>query len=240
MAKRLFTCGLAAAALTFALAARAAPPEPPERAVAQLRVEVDELSAAVADERRRAQDRLQALRVERAELERQLRLEQVRARTHQLEDRSQARLAPIRGALELAQGYVQHTLPFEREARLRVLESIRADLAATHPDPSTALSRLWRFVEEEEALGREVSRAQQPIELEGARQLVDVVRLGMAAMYFRTADGALGWARPAQGGWTFERLQDPTAQAAVASLFMAFDQNRRFGPQRLVMPQVQR
>lgn len=214
-------------------------------------MEVDELSASVSDERRRAQDRLQALRVERADLERQLRLEQVRARTltnlqeedraraDHLENQTQDRIEPIRAALGLARAYVNDNLPFERERRLRLLDSIQVDLAATHPDPSSALSRLWRFVEEEEALGREVSRTQQAIELAGVRQLVDVVRLGMAVMYFRTADGEYGWARHDTKGWTFELLRDPTAQAAVAAVFQSFDQNRRFGPQSLVMPEVQ-
>lgn len=248
MASRFATFWLVAGVLLGAPAARAAPPEAPELVVARLRVEVDELSASIADERRRAQERLQGLRVERAELERQLRLEQVRARTlarieaqdharaDALDDTSAARLEPIREALALAESYVQDTLPFEREGRLRVLAAIRADLAASRPDPSNALSRLWRFVEEEEALGREVSRAQQPVSLDGERQLVDVVRLGMAAMYLRTAAGEYGWAKRGPAGWGFERLHDPAPKAAVAALFASFDENRRFGPQHLVMP----
>jgi hypothetical protein len=239
--------GLLFLLLSAPAALTAAPPSAAAQ-VGALRTEIDGLAHRVEAERRRAQDTLAALRAERAELQRQLRLAEVRAQTiarveadHRaradgLEGDSEARLAPLRRAVHAAEAYVQSTLPFKTGARLEQLSLIRRDLAALHPDPGLALSRLWRFVEEEEALAREVGRTQQPIELDGARQLVDVARIGMALLYFRTASGKLGWARLDGAGWRFERVTTDTGRGAIAAVFEAFDHNRTFGPQSLLLP----
>ncbi len=233
---------------TVALAATAHAETAAEK-VARLRTNVDELSHRVDAERRRSQDALSALRAERAELERQLRLEEVRAATlaqveaeHRaradgLEGKSLERLTPVRQAVAAAKAYVKRTLPFKQRERLRRLERIESDLAASHPDPSNALARLWRFVEEEEALAREVGLFQQPVSVGGQRQLVDVARVGMALLYIRTADERHGQARRTADGWTFELVTDPVGERAIAAVFAALDANRTFGPQPLLVPE---
>ncbi len=217
--------------------------------VARLRAAVDDLAQRVDTERRSTQEALVALRAERAELKRQLRLEAVRAATidqvhaeHRaradgLEGESLERMEPVRQAVAVAKAYVLRTLPFLRQERLRTLSRIKSDLAATHPDPSSALSRLWRFVEEEEALAGEVGLFQQPVTIDGTRQLVDVARVGMAFLYFRTADGRHGRARRTAEDWVFELVADEIAEQSISALFAALDANRTFGPQLLLLPE---
>ena len=108
-------------------------------------------------------------------------------------------IAPVKRSIISAKKYVAATLPFKQEERFRRLKKIESDLAVTHPDPGQALTRLWRFVEEE-AMAREIGLGQQTIQLEGKRLLVDVVRIGMALMYFRLPNGDVGWVRPAEKG----------------------------------------
>ncbi len=219
--------------------------------VSRLRTEVNELAHRLAAERRRIQDTLAALRVERAELERQLRLERIRAETlarlererqrrvQVLETESEARLEPLRQAVQVAKRHVERSLPFRRQARLRALTSIQTNLAQLRPSSGDALSRLWRFVEEEDEMTRELGLSQQPVILEGQKQLVDVARVSMALLYVRTVGGNPGLAlrTPSDpNGWVFEIISDAEARAAILGVFEAFEENRRFGRHRLLIP----
>lgn len=237
------------ALVSFASAtAHAAPPGDRADRVSRLRIEVDEIAERLRDQRRRAQDDLAALHAERADLERQLRLEQIRSQTLSqlaqerrdramgLEDGTEKWRDPIRQAVAKAKAHVHVSLPYKAVERLEQLQRIERELEGQHPDLSGALSRLWRFVEEEEALGRETGRAQQTVSIGGERRLVDVVHVSMALMYFRATDGRLGWARPnGDAGWRFEWLEDDEAKVIVESLFAAFETNRVQGPQRVLV-----
>ncbi len=239
--------GLAVALVVCAGGASAAPEDDRAERVSRLRIEVDDLAERLRDQRRRAQDDLAALHAERADLERQLRLEKIRAETlaqlskerreraRGLEVGTDAWRGPIRNAVAAAKDHVAASLPYKAADRLAQLERIERDLEGQHPDLSGALSRLWRFVEEEEALARETGRAQQTVSVDGERRLVDVVHVSMALMYFSASDGRVGWARPSKDGWRFEWLADPEAAAIVEALFEAFETNRVHGPQRVLV-----
>ena len=215
--------------------------------LSETRAQVDSLAEKLENQRRVTRDELSALHAERAELQRQVRLERIRRdtlaklraeRTQRLdlqEGRILTMLKPIQRSLASVKRYVSATLPFKREERMRRLEKIEADLAVTHPDPARALTQLWRFVEEEEALAGEIDLSQQPIELEGKRLLVDVVRIGMALMYFRLPDGGVGWVRRTEDSWRFERLKDAQAIQTVKNVFADLEKNRVLGSKRILI-----
>lgn len=215
--------------------------------VSNARAAVDSLSERLESQRRSVRESLSALQAERAELERQVRLEQIRQdtltqiraerikRVDEQEGRLLTLLKPIKRSLKSAQKYVSVTLPFKQEERMLHLKKIEADLAVTHPDPGNALTRLWRFIEEEEAMAREIALGQQAIELDGKRLLVEVARIGMALMYFRLPGGDVGWVRQAQEGWLFERLTSPASQKTVLKIFGDLENNRALGPKRLLI-----
>lgn len=222
--------------------------------VATLRVEVDELAQRLRARRGDVRDELAGMRAEKAELERRLRLAQVRQRTLQklqaradeaaddLQDQAHAWVGPARRAIDVVRGYVQRSLPFATSDRLASLDEIAGQLDRAEPDVGRAMQRLWRFVEQEVAMTGEVSLSQQPVRLDGATraQLADVLRLGMALMYVRTAEGELAWAVPHGEGldttWVLERIEDPQLEEAVEQLFEAHEQNRGYGPIDLAIP----
>jgi len=218
----------------------------PER-VSAARAEVDELAERLESQRRVTRDELSALRAERAELQRQVRLEEIRRdtltqlrveRTKRVDDqegRVLTLLKPIQRSLALAKKYVSATLPFKQEERMRRLERIEADLAVTHPDPAGALTRLWRFVEEEESLAREIGLSQQAISLKGKRLLVDVARIGMALLYFRLPSGDVGWVRRTKEAWKFAIVESQGARDTVLKVFDELESNRVLGPKRLLI-----
>ena len=115
------------------------------------------------------------------------------------------------------------------------LAQIEADLAVTHPDVARALTRLWRFVEEEEAMAREISFVQQVIELDGKRLLADVARIDMALMYFRLPNGEMGWVVRTSNQWQFERIERPEVRQTITSIFNDLENNKLLGAKRLLI-----
>lgn len=241
--------GLAVSAIP--IVSSAAPPVSGEEAasVAQLRTEVETAAETLEAERAAARDELAALRAERAELERQVRAAQTRGATlerlaREATERAEQRDAaaqrwrePMREAIAVARRHVEAGLPFAPAARLAVLAGIERDLAASRPDYARALERLLRFIEEEQALGREVALAQQRLQVAGEPMLVDVVRLAMALLYLRTPDGRYGWAVHDSDGWRVELFTDPMVIAAVERRFASHEANETFDSAELVVPE---
>jgi len=216
--------------------------------IARLRTEIDELAADLETERIAARDELASLRAERVELQRQVRaaksrksaLEALReeavAQAEAQDAQSRQWDEPTRQAIAAARSYVEGSLPFAKQARLAALDRIERDLAAAQPDHARAVERLWRFLEEEEAMGREVSVGQQVLELDGEPQMVDVMRLSMALLYFRTQDQRYGWVFPTDDGWQQAMVTDPRLVAVIESRFEASERSETLGPAELLLP----
>lgn len=240
---RLF---LTLALVTAPVAVAAAPAT--RASLAKLRVEVDEAADALEAERATARDELAALRAERAELERQVRAAKARAntlqklhaeartRSEQLDAEDARWDQPTREAIAAARLHVAQSLPFARTQRDAQLDAIERDLSAATPDHARAVERLLRFIEEEDAMGSEVAYTQQEITLEGTPQLVDVIRLGMAILYVRTADERFAWARRRDDAWAFELIDDPALVEVLQQRFAAHHDNDALGPAQLVIP----
>ncbi len=215
--------------------------------VSAARAEVEALAERLEGQRRSAATELASLRAERAELKRQVRLEQVRRdtlqqlradrskRVDEQEGRIRSLLKPVQSSIASAKAYVSATLPFKQEERMHRLAAIEASLAVTHPDPAAALTQLWRFVEEEEALAREIGLTQQAVALDGKRFLASVARIGMALMYFRLPDGNVGWVHRNKVGWSFTLLEGKDERDTVNQIFDDFEKNRILGGKRLLI-----
>lgn len=249
--KPLAKITIAAALFSIPLGAIAAPGSGVSaQALAELRAEVDETATALENERAAARDELAVLRAERAELERQVRAETTRAATlkrmrAEATTRSEERTEearrwrePTMAAIAIAREHVHRTLPFAKTQRLEVLERIERDLSGARPDYARAVERLLRFIEEEEAMGREIALAQQRIDLEGEPQIVDVIRLGMALLYVRTQDGRYGWAVQGAQGWRIELFEEPALLDVVRARFAAHEANDALGPATILLPHM--
>lgn len=219
--------------------------------VVQLRLSVDRLASELRTLRDSTRDELRALRTERQNLERQLRLERVKLqtlervkserlrKTSELDVEIKAALTPGREALRSAREYVEQGLPCQLDERLAELDRVEGDLDAG--DAGRAMSRLWRFLEQEDGMGGEIALSRETLDLGGQRVLVDVVRIGMALMYFRAPalhalSGQTGWLERRNGVWTAVNAEG-AADDALHKLFSEVEKNRRFGLKRLVLPE---
>jgi len=206
-----------------------------------LRSEVQDLSETLSDERADHRNRMQRLSRQEAELAGEA--ERARSRLRELEsdladyrealDRAGANneeLTPaVLTAAEALQERIENGLPFKRADRRAAVTEIANDLRAGAIPPQNAVKKLWALVETELRMTRENSIHSQTISLNGQETLVDVARVGMVALYFRTRDGRFGAALPASDGWTFSTYTDSTRVEQVEKLFSDLEKQIRTG-----------
>jgi hypothetical protein len=211
--------------------------------LARLRAEVEELSDRVETKKSEVKAKLQSFARQKSELEMQVRREEVRVA--QLKKRHAERKAKVaarkkeaklfepvveQGA-ELLIEAIRRGLPFKTRDRIdeveRVVEQMKQDLLT----PAVAVARLWERVEDELRLARENGIYSQVIPFAGSEQLVDVARLGMVLMYFRTRDGRYGMVERnrKKDGWRYRLLADREKWQPVAALFDALKKQIRAG-----------
>ena len=72
--------------------------------------------------------------------------------------------------------------------------------------------------------------------MDGEETLVDVARLGMIAMYYRTPEGTYGQAIPDGDSWSWSPVTGSEDAMQVADLFDALSQGIRVGAFTLPNP----
>jgi len=242
--------------LALTVPALAAPGEGEARAerLASLRGEVDELSHGLRLDEAALGSRLQTLDLARTELEIQIRQEELQLAQLQLQidatreevsvegEASHVLLPSVTAGIDVLRPTIAGGLPYRVPERLAVLDELQTGLDAGTVTPHRAASRLWQTYEDELRLGRENAIDRQTILLDGEEVLVDVARIGLVALFFRTSDEQVGWAARQGDQWGFVVATDRTAKAHVLDLFDALDKQIRVGAFTLpgVIPEVTR
>lgn len=217
--------------------------------LAELRSEVDEFEGKLEKIRMETRSERLSLETQRGDLQVLLRTEQVRRDTlHKLRSKLRAEQAEVeswadelrapglQAATELCRT-IAASLPFQLEARSQTCDQIVADLKRPDIDPVLSVSKLWQLTEDELRLTGETGLHKQAVSLAGERQLAEVARLGMAVLYFRLADGRIGWAKKDADGYSFELFSDKGREKAVADLYEALRKQIRQGLFSLPLPQ---
>ena len=242
--ERLFTSTLLLMGIVTLAPARATASETNVEKLAkeliELRGQTETLHDRIVAKQQDHRNRMASLSQRRAELEAQLQRQQLsieklrrevnelRTKAGTVEEQSAA-LQPV--ALDSAgrlEAYVASALPFTVDERLAEIAKVRDKLSRGELSAPRALNQLWTFVEDELRLSRENAMSRQTIQLEGKEQLADVVRLGMAMLFFRTGDGRYGHAQRSGEQWTYT-LVAQTAGSDTEALFESFEKQVRTG-----------
>jgi hypothetical protein len=232
-------------AATWASSARAAEPDPATRLAAELaklRGEVETLSTAIEREKddRRARMRGLADQESQAEIElRRARLRTVARARRRAEPRArveakaatQAGLRPaVDAAIERLRAVVEASLPFRLEERLAAVDALEKRLADGLVTPAQAWSRLWEIAEDELRLGRESALDRQVVRLpSGEERLVQVIRIGMVALFYRASDKDVGQAAREGARWVWRGFSGEAEIDLVSALFASFEKRVRTG-----------
>lgn len=211
------------------------------KALAELRAEVESLSSEVDSRKQDQQNRMRSLASQKMDLELQVqreerRIKQLEAQAEKqreavkTESESTKDLGPaLDDSIAKLRSQVEASLPFKRGERLKALDEIEKQRAQGLISSQKATSRLWQFVEDEIRLTRENGLYRQTIVLDGEEMLVDVARVGMMALYFKTDDGRFGHTVKTSNGWKYKVIENPEGSEQIAGLFDAFRKNIRVG-----------
>lgn len=206
----------------------------------ELRAEVDELDTTLSRMKEDHRDRMSGLARQQGQLsaERERQNMQVRRLEQDLErQREMIREAGVAGeqlqpviasVVESLRGHVRASLPFKREERLSELEELHGHLSSESLASARIAGRLWSFMADELRLINESGLYRQRIHLGGQEKLVDVARVGMRQLYFRTDDGDVGYAVNQNDEWTFERA-GRTERPLINDYMDALQQQMRTG-----------
>ena len=211
------------------------------RELARLRAGIEQMEGTLRREREAVRRELSALAVQEEELRLLVERERFRAgqlatalavREESLADRRES-VEALRGAIEAAltqvESAVATSLPFRLQDRLAAIHTLRDDVQREAMEFEAAVSRLWQIVEDEIRLGETSGLYQQTIEIGGSQELVEVVRLGMVALYYRADGGRYGHAVLSDDGFRFEPLPERSRWEPVRRLFEAMARQHREG-----------
>lgn len=224
------------------------------RELSELRSEISLLETRLRAERERGLARLRSLEGRRGEASARLdavrsreasarrKLDDARERVAAREEKRTVYRPVVEEHLAKTRAAVEGSLPFRREERLAALDELATKLDSGALAPEKAATQLWRFIEDELRLTREVSLTKIPLRIEedGPRHLTEVVRFGMVTLYTRCVDcGDLHFGQMVKGDdgrWRHEVLEDEASQQQVKALFESLEKNITEGAYELPLP----
>lgn len=199
--------------------------------LAEMRGEVEDLSDQLKKERAAMADQLRSLAAQKAELEVQVKKEELRIKQIEqsiekqkgLSDSKQmeeSNLKPLAAEqTEKVEAYMAAALPFKVSERTAELEKLRARMAEDKLPPEKVVSQLWALMEGELRLTGETGMYRQSIELEGEDILAEVARVGMMMLFFKTEDNRVGKALRVDDRWEYRVIEDEEQRKMVLHLF---------------------
>lgn len=209
--------------------------------LARMRSEVEQLSSQIEEKRQEQRSQLRSLSMRKGSLELSLQQAQIQFRQVQQQYQEQQKKSAASGvaeeklkpvviqSIQAIRVAIEQGLPFRLQERLAALQTLEQQLKGQLIRPLQAANRLWQIVDDELRLGRENGLYTQVIPLQNKRVLMEVVRLGMVMLFFKTRTGQYGSAVRKGNVWSYELLHSPEEIKQVHELFESFKQKIRSG-----------
>lgn len=183
--------------------------------IIELRGQVDKLDSRLQQMKDEHKNRMSSLSREQGQLEsekerQQMQLKKLERQVAEEKEKlaeagvgNEALKPVIADGIANLRDYVRTALPFKRAERLNALDEMENQLKGGSLPPPRVANRLWSFVADEIRLTEETGLYRQSITIDGGDKLVDVARLGMMHLYFRTDDGQAGFAVKENDSWQY-------------------------------------
>lgn len=207
----------------------------------RLRGEVEQLNSELELLREEQRVGLQNLNAQKADLDNQLKRQQLASResakklAEQQQETAEAgvagdELSPVLvESAEQLKRWIQSGLPFKTAERVGEVDKFITDLKTGAVPASRGVNRLWAFFEDEIRLTRDVAIHSQTVTVDGEAVLADVAKLGNMAMFYQTQDGKVGRAVKVGSTWSFEPVTDEAKLEQIAQLFDSLRKQIRQG-----------
>ena len=220
-----------------------------EKAVnlSKLRSEVESLSSQLEQKNAEYINEHRTLEAQKSDLTLQVRREE--AILAKLDEKNSALEVQVENASKddalrkvVAQGLddlersIEASLPYRIVERKEGVAEIRSLLKSNELSTTQAATRLWGLLDDENRLSSENQLDRQLIELNGERLMVDTMRIGMIAIFFKTADNRYGYLQKTNGKWLWILTEDEQQKEQIADLYFALQRGIRSG--RFGLPQT--
>ncbi len=151
-------------------------------------------------------------------------------KTLNLSQENQKQYAPF--IAELIGGlrsYIKNSLPYARDKRLEALQELEKKYQNSRYTDVQMLGQLWQFIEDETRLTKENSLQQQIVNKDNELQQLELAKIGMWQMYYKTANGDLGIVKTQAGIDQFIPLKNAKEQTLVLNFMDSMRKNIRTG-----------
>ncbi len=194
------------------------------------RSEIEVLSQELESVQKEKQSELDQLSMRKADIDAQVEKEklrklQINEKLKRLEGRVRIIAKSDPKAQQMLQAwitdfevFVNKSIPFEREARLKNLEGLKIRLQRNHEPNEYVMADLWNFVENEFKLSKTNEYQIVTLDLRGQKRKCEVARLGLTALFAVTPDGKIHHAKKNKNEWQWTDVQTSAEQDSILSL----------------------
>lgn len=114
--------------------------------------------------------------------------------------------------------FVNESIPFEKENRLKILENLKIRLNQNHEPMEYIMSDLWNFIEGEFKLSATNEYKIITLDFKGQKKKSEVARLGLMTLFAVTPDGKIHQAIKSKNEWSWQDIQASTEKNSILSL----------------------
>lgn len=127
----------------------------------------------------------------------------------------------VKESLEELLVYIKNAVPFKLEEREKSVKDLLSKYEEGGLEQEKFLEKYWSLLQDELRLSSDVELQQQMIEIHGKKKFVEVVRVGMTSLFFRSLDGEIGHAVNEDNKWVFKSFDSSRNKNEVLKLFNA-------------------
>jgi predicted RNase H-like nuclease (RuvC/YqgF family) len=205
----------------------------------KLRAEVERLHEKVDLEKESFSMKFKSLQMQKAELEANIRREETRIQklTLNLDKAKEKNIQKVEDSKNLQplalatidnlKRTLQKTLPFKLVEREVAIDEIKTLILSNSIAPESALNKIWSFIEDEISLTKTNTLHKQTIEIDGEEKLVDVAKIGMVMLFFKTTEDKTGYLKPDRSGFSYAK--DEEEEKLILELFDSIKKGIRTG-----------
>lgn len=196
--------------------------------IIQLRMEVNTMSEELKSESELLKSRIQTLALEKIDLDSKIRRQKINLKNANLklsEVKDNSDHIEKNFSKEIVQFLndesirIQKSIPYKKTERINYVQTLKKDYLSDKNSEIKTLQLIWTHVEDELQLAKGISIDKDILEIDGKSTLVEVAKVGMVMMFYKTPDGKLGFIKFDQSKWMPTLFEDTSSKNLVNLFF---------------------
>lgn len=179
--------------------------------IIQLRNEVSELSNDFKTEKELIKSKIQTYALEKLDLESQIRRKKIQLKTIDEKIKTAKSIENIENAdltqliahfFEFESSRLLQSLPYKIQERTDYIQQLKEKFLDQKNSDEKTLQLLWTHIEDEIQLSKDVSLDKDILKINGKSTIVEIAKVGMLMMFFKTSEGKTGFLNFSNNQWS--------------------------------------